>query len=66
LTKQIKYEKKNLELSLDDTNWFNGSVTNYTLEGCDECGKKVRVVGHLEEKRDFYAETDMEDYAYTT
>jgi len=47
LTKQINYEQKYKEIVLDDSTWFNGSVLNYTIENCDECGDKIRVVNHL-------------------
>ena len=40
-------------------------MLNYTIENCTECGDKVRVVNHLEDKRDFFAETDMEDYVFS-
>ena len=53
------------EINLDDQYWFTGNVINYTLEGCDECGDKVRVINHLEDKRDIVAETDMDDYVFT-
>ena len=40
-------------------------MLNYTIENCTECGDKVRIVNHLEDKRDFFAETDMEDYVFS-
>jgi hypothetical protein len=55
LSSQVKYENKYQEFVLDDSTWFNGSVLNYTIEDCDVCGSKFRVVNHLEEKRDFYS-----------
>lgn len=54
------------ETTFDDSTWFNGTVLNYTVENCSACGSKVRVVNHLEDKRDLYAETDMEDYVFTS
>lgn len=55
------------EINIDDSYWFTGNVVNYTLEGegCDECGKKARVVNHVEDKRDILAEMDMDDYVFT-
>jgi hypothetical protein len=47
LTNQVNYEKKYKEVVLNDTNWFNGTVLNYTVEGCEECGSKIRVVNHV-------------------
>jgi hypothetical protein len=65
LTNQIKYDNQYQEFKLDDAGWFNGSVLNYTLEGCEECGGKLRVENHVQEEREFFAETDMEDYVFT-
>ena len=44
---------------INDSEWFTGNVINYTLEGCDECGDKVRVKNHLEDRRNIFAEMDM-------
>lgn len=33
---------------IDDSKWFNGSVLNYTLEGCDECNGKLKVRNHVQ------------------
>jgi len=65
LTNTVNYEKQYKEVILDDSTWFNGSVLNYSITDCEECGNKIRVVNHLEDKRDFFAETDMEDYVFT-
>lgn len=59
LTNTINYQQQRTEVVLDDSTWFNGSVLNYTVEGCSECGNKIKVIGHLEDKRDFLGETDM-------
>jgi hypothetical protein len=47
LTNEVSYNKQYKEVILDDTTWFNGTVLNYTIEGCDECGQKLRVVNHV-------------------
>lgn len=65
LTNTVNYDKQYKEVILDDSTWFNGSVLNYSITDCEECGNKIRVVNHLEDKRDFFAETDMEDYVFT-
>lgn len=66
MTNRVDYDyKTKKEVVIDDSTWFNGTVLNYTIENCTECGDKVRVVNHLEDKRDFFAETDMEDYVYS-
>lgn len=65
LTQQVNYENNYKEVAFDDATWFNGTVLNYTIENCEECGNKIRVINHVEDKRDFFSETDMEDYIYT-
>lgn len=65
LTNTVNYNQAYKEVVIDDTNWFNGTVLNYTIENCTECGQKIRVTNHLEDKRDFFSETDMEDYIFT-
>lgn len=64
LNSQVKYEDEKKEYILDDSDWFKGNVINYTLEGCSECGQKLKVVNHLEHKRFVLAERDMEDYVF--
>ena len=65
LTDQIEYQHENQTFILNDSTWFTGNVINYTLEGCDECGDKVNVINHLEDKRDLIAGIDMSDYVFT-
>jgi hypothetical protein len=35
------------------------------LTDCSECGHKIRVINHVEEKRRFHATMDMDDYVFT-
>lgn len=65
LTNTVNYDKKYKEVIIDDSTWFNGTVLNYSITNCSACGDKIRVINHLEDKRDFYSETDMEDYVFT-
>ena len=41
-------------------------MINYTVHDCSECGQKIRVVNHVEHKRKFHADMDMEDYVFST
>ncbi len=34
LTNTINYQQQRTEVVFDDSTWFNGSVLNYTVEGC--------------------------------
>jgi hypothetical protein len=34
LTNTVSYNQEYKEVVLDDTNWFNGTVLNYTIENC--------------------------------
>ena len=34
--------------NFNDQNWFEGSVLNYTIEGCEGCGQKVRIKNHIQ------------------
>jgi hypothetical protein len=61
----INYENTKKRYYLDDYNWFNGSVLNYTLEGCNECNNKLKVINHVEQERDLLGVLDMEDYAFS-
>ena len=65
LSGQISYNKSHQKYQFLDLDWFNGSVLNYTLEGCSECGQKVKVVNHLHEERVVLGVHDMEDYAFS-
>lgn len=65
LTKQVEYKNVTKTYIFNDTNWFSGSVVNYTLQNCSECGNKIRVVNHVEHKRRLHASMDMEDYVFT-
>ena len=65
LTSQVDYQNEKELFSLNDSNWFTGSVINYTVEGCDECGDKLKIRNHVEDSRDLLAEMDMDDYIFT-
>lgn len=35
------------QIFINDSEWFTGNIINYTIDDCDECGKKIRVINHL-------------------
>lgn len=59
------YVDEKQTINLDDSDWFTGNIINYTIEGCSECGEKVKVINHLEDARDVVAGMDMDDYVFT-
>jgi len=61
----VDYQNDKKLYILNDSTWYNGSVVNYTLQGCQECGHKVKVINHIEHKRYFHASMDMDDYVFT-
>jgi hypothetical protein len=50
---------------LNDSTWFKGGVVNYTLKDCAECGKKLNVINHVDQKRVFHSVVRMDDYVFT-
>jgi hypothetical protein len=65
LDNQINYQNKTKRYEFNDTTWFTGAILNYSMQGCSECGHKIRVINHIEHKRVFHSTSDMEDYAFT-
>lgn len=61
----MDYKNDTRRYIFNDTNWFNGSVVHYSLANCDECGHKIRVINHVEDRRHFHASMDMDDYVFT-
>lgn len=48
LTFTVNSSNTSTTFSLNDVTWFNDSVLNYTLEGCDECNRKIKVLSHVQ------------------
>ena len=65
LTDTVDVGDTKREYKLDDYGWFNGSVLNYTLEGCSECNKKMEVKNHVNKEKKVLGIHDMEDYAFS-
>jgi hypothetical protein len=65
LTQRVNDTKTSFTVALDDSTWFNGSVLNYTLDGCKECNKKLNVINHVQPERIFLGVHNMEDYAFS-
>jgi hypothetical protein len=47
LDSKISYNNDEKRYQLNYSTWFKGGVVNYTLKGCNECGKKFSVINHV-------------------
>lgn len=65
LSKHVDYHNEYQKIPFNDSTWFNGTVVNYTVEGCSECGEKLSIINHVHDERDFHASMDMDDYVFT-
>lgn len=66
LTNQFDYENNRKDVNVfDDESWLNGSVLNYTLLGCAQCNRKVKVVNHVQEERVLLGVHNMNDYTFS-
>ena len=63
----VKYEDDERVYIINDKDWFNGTVINYTMSCESECGPngKIELIDHVSITRKVHSSMGMYDYSFT-